>query len=42
MYEFDEESWDEQQAEAGYLGRPIAGVFSPWKPDHRGGYILTV
>ena len=31
MYEFDEESWDEQQADAGYLGRPIAGWLIEWK-----------
>jgi len=31
MYEFDEESWDEQQAETGHLGRPLAGWLIEWK-----------
>ena len=38
MYEFDEESWDEQQAETDHLDRPATGWLIEWKlpaPDQR-------
>ncbi len=31
MYEFDEESWDEQQAETDYPGQPADGWLIEWR-----------